>query len=204
VRLEAAFALRTVEVDSLEPAAKVTVEGAFSEWLRAQSVMGELPESHFNAGVFWTARGRLDEAERAYRTAIARWPRDLAPRQNLAMVLLAGGRPADAEAEFKAALGEAPAWPPALCGLGQLYAAEKRLEDAIRSYEECVSHAPQDPGRAEALRELVRIAYQAGDRAVVERWLPQALLADPTTAGHPGVRAALGLNQGEGRNQSEP
>jgi len=201
VRVEAGFALRGVALDALLPETRRVVEAAFDEWLRAQSVMSELPEPHFNSGIFWAARGRLDHAERAYRKAVERWPHDLAPRQNLAMTLLAAGRPTDAEAELKAALDEAPGSPAALCSLGRVYSTEGRFADAAHWFEECVSQGTF-PGRREALRELVRAAYLAGDRQTVERWLPQALLADPVTAGHPGVRAALGFDADEREDTS--
>jgi hypothetical protein len=54
--------------------------------------------------------------------------------------------------------------------------------------------ATQDPSsRGEALRELVRLAHRRGDRDAAARWLPDALLADPTTANDPAIRDALGL-----------
>lgn len=225
VRLEAAFALAAMDLGVVEQGARASVERAFEEWVTTQGVLAELPETHFNQGLFWTARGDAGRAEAAYRRAIALWPHDLTPRQNLALLLLDAGEARRAEDELRAALARQPDWPPALFGLALVHRREGRWAAAIESLEACVRRAPSYPraayhlgearlalgdesgaaaafeqatadatSRREALREVVRLAYRRGDRETVARWLPQALLADPATAGEPAVREALGLS----------
>jgi predicted CXXCH cytochrome family protein len=114
VRLEAAFALRSVDLAGLSADDRQAVSASFEEWLSVRRTSAELPETHFDEGLFWSARREPARAEAAYRRAVALWPADLTPRQNLALLLLEGGRPGEAQAELEAILQRSPAWPPAL------------------------------------------------------------------------------------------
>jgi Flp pilus assembly protein TadD len=220
-RLEAAFALRGADVPALPAEDRASVERAFAEWLAAQQVLDERPETHFNRGVFWTARGDAAQAERSYRHATALWPGDPTPRQNLAMLLAGAGRGAEAKAEreptwvpgrfalgllaqqarawdeaaahFEQCLAAAPDYPAAALQLGHVYAAAGDQDRAAAAFE----RATRDPSaRTEALRELVRLAYARGDEAAAQRWLPEAVLADPSVAADPRLHEALGLAPG--------
>jgi tetratricopeptide (TPR) repeat protein len=223
VRVEAGFGLRQVDLATVPAAARAAVAAAFAAWLAAQDLLAELPETHFNRGLFLIARGEVAAAEAAYRTAIRLWPADLTPRQNLALLLAETGRTAEAEAELREILAREPAWPPAAFALGLLYAGEERWREVADSLEACrrrdpaypraaynlglayrrlgeeeaaaaaLTEATRDPAaRAEALRELVRLASVRGDEAALRHWLPAALLAAPTVRADPRVRAALG------------
>jgi tetratricopeptide (TPR) repeat protein len=173
--------------------------------------------------VFWTGRGDLQRAEAGYRRAIALWPPDPTPRQNLAMLLAEQDRDGEATTELDAILARHRDWAPAHFALGLLAERAGDWEQAAAHYERCLEHAPEYPtaalhlgrayaavgrtdraekafeiasrdadSRGEALRELVRLAYERGDEATVQRWLPEALLADPGVASDPRVREALG------------
>jgi tetratricopeptide (TPR) repeat protein len=61
------------------------------------------PGLFLSLGSAYFRSGRLADAEREYRAAIAAQPKLGEPRSNLAVVLLLTGRPADALAELKAA-----------------------------------------------------------------------------------------------------
>ncbi|TMA30543.1 MAG: tetratricopeptide repeat protein, partial [Deltaproteobacteria bacterium] len=166
VRIEAAFGLRAVDVQSL-----------FREWLSAQDVLAELPETNYNRGLFFTARGAVAEAERAYRTAIRLWPHDLAPRQNLALLLAGAGQPRDAEVEWKELLEEQPGWPPALFSLGLLHAEEGRWADAIAELENCLRG---NPGYPRGWYNL-GVTYAAQGRISEARAAFQRAAADPSS-----------------------
>jgi tetratricopeptide (TPR) repeat protein len=186
VRIEAAFALAGTSLEGLDRSARATIDQAFGEWLAAQAPTSDLPETHFNQGVFWARRGDVEQAEAAYRRAIALWPPDLAPRQNLAMLLVETGRPGDAAREFEDLLWRAPASPGAAHRLAEARLAAGDERAAARAFGNLTS-------RRAALRALVRLAHRWNDQAMAARWLPEALLADPATANDPDVRRALGL-----------
>jgi predicted CXXCH cytochrome family protein len=190
VRIEAAFALAGTSLDGLARGERAAVEEAFREWLAAQAPAADLPETHFNQGVFWTARGDAGKAEAAYRRALALWPHDLTPRQNLGILLIAAGRPGEAAREFEDLLRRAPTYPGAAQRLAEARLATGDERGAARAFEQ----ATRDPtSRRAALRGLVRLAHRWNDQAMAARWLPEALLADPATANDPNVRTALGL-----------
>lgn len=222
VRHNAAFALRGVALDGLAPDDRARVEAAFAEWTADQQYLGDLPEPHHNLGLFFTARGRPDDAMTAYRRAVERWPDRHVSRHNLAMLLLETGREAEAERELATILEREPGWPPAALALGLLQGRQQRWDDAARSLSACVATDPRYPraqynlgrvrmaqgdlgaaaiaferaiddpeSRADALRELVRVAYKRGDRAGMERWIGDALAADPTVSGAPELREFL-------------
>jgi tetratricopeptide (TPR) repeat protein len=226
VRQEAAFALRDTDVAALPAAERAGVERAFAELLASHAVLAELPEANFNRGVFLAARGDAAGAEAAYRAAIARWPADLPPRQNLAQMLVAAGRSAEAAREFEAVLARDPGWPPAAFARALLHAEAQEWAAAAALLEACLARDPQypraaynlglayaqmgDPTRAaaaleratsdpaarrDALRERVRLAHVQGDEAAQQRWLPEALLADPNVRDDPRVREALGTRE---------
>jgi predicted CXXCH cytochrome family protein len=217
VRVEAGFALRAVPPDG-GPA-----DDAVATWLAAQRVLDDVPETHFNRGVFWQARGDARAAEGAYRAALRLWPADAAARYSLALLLADGHRDEEAEDELRSLLAREPAPPAATFALGLLAARHARWDEAVRHLEACRAAAPDYPrvaydlgvayaqlgrqddarraleaatddpaARRDALRELVGMAYTRGDRALLERWLPDALLADPGVAQDARLRDALG------------
>jgi tetratricopeptide (TPR) repeat protein len=148
VRLAAAFGLRSIEPDSLDVEPRAKVERALAEWIAAGDVLSDSPEVQYNRGVFWTARGDATRAEAAYRAAIALWPHDFLPRQNLAMLLSQNARPREAEREFQAILERSPNWPPAAFALGLLYAEQLRWSEAAEQLEGCLAANPRYPRAA--------------------------------------------------------
>jgi tetratricopeptide (TPR) repeat protein len=151
VRLEAAFALRGLDVRALDPDRRRPVEAVFAEWLGANAMLADLPESHFNRGLFLGARGDAAGAIAAYRAAIGLWPWDMAPRHNLAMTLEAQGDTAGARQELLAALERDPAFAPAHFDLARLWAADQEWAQAAAALERCLAAAPAYPRAAYTL-----------------------------------------------------
>jgi predicted CXXCH cytochrome family protein len=164
VRLEAAFALRSVDTSPLPSTDRTAVEHGFTEWLGAQAVLAELPETNYNRGLFLSARGDLAGAETAYRDAVKRWPRELPPRLNLAVLMAGQGRRSDAARELEAALAVEPGWPPGAFSLALLYAEDERWSDAVAQLEACMERAPHYP-RASYNLGLAYAKLGDGDRA---------------------------------------
>jgi predicted CXXCH cytochrome family protein len=173
VRIEAAFALRTIDPTTLDPANREAVKAATVEWLAAQEVVADAPEAHFNQGVFWTARGELRKAESAYRRAMVAWPSDVAPRLNLAMLLLDAGRPSEAETELRAGLAVRPDWPAGLFAQGLVAIRQGRSDAAVDAFEACLRAAPTYPRAALRLAEVLRTR---GDADAMERALERATI----------------------------
>ncbi len=222
VRSEAGFALRAAAEDAVVKADREAVHTAVEEWVETQAVLADFPESSFNLGLFWMARGDLVRAEQAYRRSLALWPWDPAPRHHLAMVLAATDRRNEAEEAWRKVLTDHPDWPPAAFALGVFYAEDGRSSESIAQLEGCLRVDPTFPravyqlalayrragdlvraesafeaaasdptSRSEALRELVRMAIASGDRQAQQRWLPEALAADPVIGQDPRLREAL-------------
>jgi predicted CXXCH cytochrome family protein len=164
VRVEAAFALRGLDVATLDPARRRPLEAAFGEWLDANAVLADLPESHFNRGLFFGARGDAAGAVASYRAAIRLWPWDMAPRHNLAMTLEAQGDTAAARLELLAALERDPDFVPAHFDLARLWAADQDWGQAAAALERCLAAAPSYPRAAYTLA-LIHLQQGEHERA---------------------------------------
>jgi hypothetical protein len=83
--------------------------------------------------------GRRDEAESAYRTALARWPDSADASLGLGNVALAAGRLADAERAFRRATALAPASAPAWNNLAHTLHRLGRRSEALAAAEHAVA-----------------------------------------------------------------
>ncbi len=89
--------------------------------------------------------GRLAEAERAYRSAIASAPQDALVHGLFGDVLLALGRDADAEAAYREALRRDPSIAIVHMNLGLALRRQRKLEDAVSALRGAVRCAPRLP-----------------------------------------------------------
>jgi len=88
------------------------------------------PAWQANLGILQHARGRLDEAEAAFRQGVATGPKSLAVRLALAKFLSGTGRAGEAEGEFQAALSMDPGDAAANQALAAFYVASNRAPEA--------------------------------------------------------------------------
>lgn len=102
-------------------------------------------------------RGRLDEAEAAYREAIRLAPDFTAPRVNLGILLAMKGDPAGAEAQFDEVLRLDPNDATTRYNLGALLARQGRLPEAAAQFEAVLRIRPNDE-RAKRALEAARAA----------------------------------------------
>jgi Flp pilus assembly protein TadD len=160
---------------------------AFDEFVAAQLVNAERPESHLRLGVFYARRGRLDEAERAYRNAIRTGPRYAGGYANLADLYRAQGR--DVEGEQVLREGLRTVHQPAVLhhSLGLWLVRAHRLDEAIVELAKAVELEPEVTRFAHVYAvglhtagrtgDAVRVLDQARRRAPNDRDIIDALAA---------------------------
>ena len=121
---------------------------------RALALDPTLARAWENLGTAREAQGRLGEAEEAYRRAVEggadAWP----ARLKLALLLLRGGREAEAEGELAGLEKTAADEPEARFQLGRVYEAKGDRERARRHYEAVIRLAPGGPLAAAAAERL--------------------------------------------------
>ncbi len=120
--------------------------------------------------------GRKEEAEAAYRRALALQPDDPVVMNNLGAVLLDLGRADEAESQFRRALAIRPGYADAENNLGAALERRGRTEEAERAYRRATA---ADPGSATALNNLGALALKQGKDDEARRALAKAHDLDP-------------------------
>ena len=138
--------------------------------------------------------GRLDEAERLYREAVAADPRNGDALQFLGLIALARGDLAGAEAQIRAAIAVNPAAAVYHFNLGPVRKALGDLPGAVTSYRRAIELAP---GLVEAQMNLGNALRESGDAAAAIAPLREAVRLRPAAAeAHLNLGGAL---QDDGR-----
>ncbi|MGW4664991.1 AAA family ATPase [Streptosporangium sandarakinum] len=119
-----------------------------------------------------------ETALNALREAARLSPENLPLRRHLAGLLLAAGRLAEAEGEYRAALALAPEDPDATVGLAEACVRQGRNDVALAVLDRLVS-TPGHPVRADTL--MARAALPINRRAAAE-WYRYAVSRDPSQA----------------------
>lgn len=185
VRVETGRALAAVPSGILEPPEDARLRRAVAEYEAGQRAVADLPTGRMNLALLYTDQGRLDEAERQYRTAIAQAPLFLPPVANLAQLLAARGRRADAEAVLREGVSRMPREGELHYSLGLLLAENGELDQAAVALERAAALLPDRPrvhynhglvlqrlgSRAEAGAALERAARSAPDEPAFARAL---------------------------------
>lgn len=142
----------------------------------ALSTQAADPDALVRQGRAFVNQGKLDEAERAYRQAIAISPRAFETAVALGTVLDLKGQYPEAQSHLQRAVDLAPAGPPrnqATNALALSFAFEGRPAEAQKRFEELRARqkAEGDPsGAAASARSLGRIYLESGDTAKGRQW----------------------------------
>ena len=123
----------------------------------------DLPEAlqpPFEEGVRALKAGRLDEAESAFRSVLAKGGALAYVHNNLGIVLQERGQHAKAVAEFREAVRLDPAYPAPRILLGASLLALGRVSEARQSLERAVKLAPREPL---ARLQLAKVLERASD-----------------------------------------
>ncbi len=148
--------------------------GAEREFLRAIELDPNFSTAHHWYGYFLVAEGRFDEALAQQRIAVALDPLAPVHTASLAFALLSTGQPDLAVARSREVLDLDPGFWVASEGLGLLYEALGNREEAVRAFENAVTHA----GTTRRPRaQLARVLAQVGRREEARR-LVDTLVAE--------------------------
>jgi len=133
-------------------------------------------------------RGRIAEAETAYRRAIEIRPDDPDHRYNLAKLLVAAGRTEEGLAEYRRILARRPEHFPARYNLANALYRDRRYEEAAEEYRTALHYAPDDYrahfNLANTLRTLGRTGEAIRHYREVLRLRPDHAAARRAVADH--------------------
>jgi tetratricopeptide (TPR) repeat protein len=172
-RADRALAMAPRNADALVLRANVLaalddLDGAILQMQQA-IVVDPAGERQANLGILLHAKGRREEAEAAFRTAVATDTRSVAAQVALAKFLSGTDRPAEAEAAFKAALALDAANVEANRALATFYMASDRPAEA-EPYFTKVADASGDPAAWLALADYyVTVRRNADALAMLEQ-----------------------------------
>lgn len=126
--------------ESVKKTDKNTMHGAYNVLSPMQHEKMPI-ETCFIEGARLLGQGRLDDAERCFRAAIAAAPDFAEAHANLAYVLSRRGNTADAEQHYRLSLRQAPDAPDVHVNLGVLLADQHRFEEAEIEYRHAITLA---------------------------------------------------------------
>jgi Flp pilus assembly protein TadD len=131
VRVEAAGAVSSIPAGLLSPEQAAARDRAFDEYRDAQSFNADRPEGQLGLGVLAASLGRVEEAERAYREALARAPEFVPAYVNLADLYRTLARDDEGERLLREGLTVVPDSPELWHSLGLLLARAQRTPEAL-------------------------------------------------------------------------
>jgi tetratricopeptide (TPR) repeat protein len=158
------------------------------EWVAAEDLLREAWRRH--PGDFWVAyelaeclrsapRPKTEESLRFYTAAVALNPASPGLRNNFGTALTDAKRPAEAEAEFRAAIKAKPDYAIAYSNLGNALTNRDRLDDAVAAYREALR---RDPALSTAHNNLGNALKKQGKLADAEAAYRAAIQVRPTYA----------------------
>jgi predicted CXXCH cytochrome family protein len=145
VRIRAASLLAVVPTTNQPAADRERFERAAAEFIAAQHLNADRPESRSALGGFFTKRGRPAEAEAEYKAALRLSSQYASAAVNLADLYRVIGREADGESVLRTALAASPQDAGLHHALGLALVRLRRTDDAL---EELRRAAELDPGQA--------------------------------------------------------
>lgn len=120
------------------------------------ALASRLAAGHAALGETYVDAGALDEGAAQYRTALELRPGFHDIRNRLAEVLMAQGRPAEAEQELRRVLETNPRFTAARLNLGLALYRQGLRRDAASEWEQCRSEQPDNPQLRAYLSTLER------------------------------------------------
>ena len=146
VRLRAAVSLSSAS-RTLTENQRIRLDGVLGEYRRAELANADWPDAHLDLGLVALRLGRADEAEAAYRKAIAIGPYFIPAYVNLADLYRALGQDDRGEVLLRQALTIDSANPDVRHALGLLLVRLDRKDAAIEELRRAAEHATQPAHR---------------------------------------------------------
>ena len=184
-----------------------SLEEARQDFAETVKLAPQLPEAHVALGAILAELGRSDEAIPEFKKALELKPGDDAAEANLAIAyeaigkqLAAAGKPADAEAQIRAAIAVLPVASPATDSdnqgqnafavqeaelqdeLGSLLAQQKRWQEAESAFREAVRLNPQEEAAVSSHMHLGVVLLQEKQYSAALAELANAAAAAPGNA----------------------
>jgi predicted CXXCH cytochrome family protein len=142
VRIRAAALLAAVPAASQPPADRARFAKAADEFVAAQRLNADRPESRSALGSFHARQRRFDDAEAKYKAALGLSPRYVPASINLADLYRETGRDADGEAALRTAIAATPQDAGLHHALGLVLTRLKKPDDALAELARAASLEP--------------------------------------------------------------
>ena len=144
IRIEAARALAGSQAQISDVTVRTQFEQAIKEYIEAQNVNAERPESHTNLGSLYTSMGRVDQAQAEYEQAISIDSEFIPAYINLADLYRARNLDNEGKRYLQIAIEKRPDTGSAYYALGLLYVRQKNIDDALSLFRQAVEIEPQN------------------------------------------------------------
>lgn len=144
LRTEAARLLAILPDDRLPEQVLSQRARAIDEYIAVQAFNAERPEAQLNLGALYADQGKYQDAELAYRTAIARQPRFVPAYVNLAQLFAERGREQEADGLLRQGLRLQPTSPDLEHALGLSLVRQKRPLAATAALARSAALAPEN------------------------------------------------------------
>ncbi|MDO9391470.1 MAG: tetratricopeptide repeat protein [bacterium] len=134
---------------------------------------------HYNRGLLFQEKGKYDQAEREYQTALGITPDYAGVHNNLGILYQMQGKHGPAEQQFKKALQYRPNLAEALDNLGSVYYQQNLPDQAREQFEKAIR---ANPRLASAHNNLGSLYFLSGKLPEAEREFGEAVRLKPDWA----------------------
>jgi tetratricopeptide (TPR) repeat protein len=162
VRVVAARIFSSVPKELFTPEQLEAFENAKAEYISAQLVNGERPESHVNIGLLYAFTEEFERSEASFRTSLAIDPGFVPTYVNLADLYRVLGRDDEGEELLRDALAKWPDNPEVHHSLGLLLVRQNRGEEALDELERAAELRPYQPRYAYVFAVALHSAGETG------------------------------------------
>jgi tetratricopeptide (TPR) repeat protein len=144
VRIETAEVLAPLDARAADPRLAAARERATQEYIAAQELNADRPESHLDLALLFANRKEVREAEAQLKDSLSLDPTFVPSAVNLADLYRSLGREADGEATLRTALEHSPSDPALLYALGLSMARQGQHAKALNLLATAASGEPPD------------------------------------------------------------
>jgi tetratricopeptide (TPR) repeat protein len=145
VRIETANVLAAVDTRTADPRLDTALAQAINEYIDAEELNADRPESHLNLALLFAKQKKFDRAESELKTALSLDPSFVPAAVNLADLYREQGHEAQGEAVLRAAMLHSPHDPALMYGLGLSMVRQKQRVKALELF---ASAARTNPANA--------------------------------------------------------